>query len=365
MSIFRKIRNLFSDDRKRISPYEDFWSWFKSREKEFHRVVKLNFNVDGNFFVPLEERLNRVRRGFAFEVCMKDEDVAELVLTAEGKIKNIVFVEDLVAAAPAIPGWEFVASRQEAEVDEPCVNIGGFDFNSDNLFFYADDQPQYPDCINLTVVHDDYTTENDEQMVMGTYLFLDSYMGEVRSVTVIDYVNVTGRAQADQELIPIEKLKDFIEWREKEFVERYDGIVYDKANDSFSVLGAHTVDGQFLMISVNMGVLNWEGTVTHPFILKFIFDFDGGENGLPESELMSFMDDVEEELTELLPEDACLNVGRETGANKRILYYACRDFRGPSRVADQVSEKYGQEIATNWDIYKDKYWQSLESFKVE
>jgi hypothetical protein len=364
MKILNKIRTMFSDDRKRVTPYEDFWNWFKGREKEFHRVIKLSFNVDGNFFVPLGERLNRIRHGYAFEVCMNHDDVAELVLTAEGKIKNIVFVEDLVAAAPVIKGWTFVASKQAGDATG-SVSIGGFDFNCDNLFFYADEQPSYPDCINLTVIHDDYTMENDEQMVMGIYLFLDSYLGEVRSVTVIDYVNVTGRAQAEKELIPIGKLKDFIEWREKEFVERYDGIMYDRVNDNFSVLGGHTVDGQFLMISVNMGLLNWEGTVSHPFILKFVFDYEGEENGLPASELMTFMDDVEDDLTDSLPGDGCLNVGRETGANKRIVYYACRDFREPARVAEQVSERYGRAIETSWDIYKDKYWQSLESFKVE
>lgn len=365
MSIFKKINALFSKDRKHSHSYEEFWNWFKKNEKVFYKTLQQKGDINGKFFDPLLTELNSIRSGYYFLAGMSN-DTAELVFTADGKIKNIPFVEDLVAAAPVIDKWQFVASKQAAVSDGQSISMGGYDFNSDKLYFYADESPQYPDCINLTVIHDEYTAENDEQMVLGTYIFLDNFLGEVKSVTVIDSVNVTGRDQAERELIPIGKLKDYIEWREKEFVERYDGIAYDKENDNYSLLEAQTSDGLPILIIINTGVLNWGGTASHPWILKFIFDYNGElHNGLPEKEVNQYMDAVEDELTALLPGDGSLNVGRETGANRRIVYFACRDFREPARVAEAVSERYGVDIVMEWDIYKDKYWQSLEKFKVE
>lgn len=37
----------------------------------------------------------------------------------------------------------------------------------------------------------------------------------------IDIVNVIGRDDAKEELVPLEKLKDYLVWREKEFIEKY------------------------------------------------------------------------------------------------------------------------------------------------
>lgn len=364
MSIFKKIRTLFSDNSKRSTPYEDFWNWFKNNEKHFYRILKQKGDINDQFFDPLLEKLNSIREGYYFLAGMNG-DTAELVFTADGKVKNIVFVEDLVAAAPVIAGWEFIASKPAVITSGQSIRMGDFEFNNDNLFFYADDHPHYPDCINLTVVHDDYTTANEETMVMGTYIFLDNFLGEVKSVTMIDSVNVTGRDQASGDLIPIGKLKDYIEWRQKEFVERYDGVAYDKVNDNYYGMEAETDDGSPILIIVNGGVLNWDGTASHPWILKVVFEYNGADNhGLPEQAVNDFMNHVEDELGEMLPVGGSLNVGRETGMSKRIVFFPCRDFREPSRVAEMVSRKYAVELAMSWDIYKDKYWQSLERFKI-
>jgi hypothetical protein len=42
---------------------------------------------------------------------MYNDDTVELVLTADGAVKNIVFVEELVNSAPKIEGWKFTALK--------------------------------------------------------------------------------------------------------------------------------------------------------------------------------------------------------------------------------------------------------------
>jgi len=48
--------------------------------------------------------LNQLREEIYSVTGMFDEDTVELILTAEGAVKNIPFVEELVGAAPRIDG---------------------------------------------------------------------------------------------------------------------------------------------------------------------------------------------------------------------------------------------------------------------
>lgn len=57
-----------------------------------------------DFFPALSSALDRIRKGFFFQVGMADEHTAELVLSAEGALELIVCVEELVAADPRLLG---------------------------------------------------------------------------------------------------------------------------------------------------------------------------------------------------------------------------------------------------------------------
>jgi hypothetical protein len=49
---------------------------------------------------------------------MYDENTVELVLTADGNTKNIVFVEELVEQAPRIEGWKFTALKPALQIED-------------------------------------------------------------------------------------------------------------------------------------------------------------------------------------------------------------------------------------------------------
>jgi hypothetical protein len=58
---------------------------------------------------------------------MMDHNRAELVLTADRTINNIVFVEELVATAPEIPGWKFTALKPALDIENACHSALFFD----------------------------------------------------------------------------------------------------------------------------------------------------------------------------------------------------------------------------------------------
>ena len=75
--------------------------------------------------------------------------------------------------------------------------------------------------------------------------------------------------------------------------------------------------------------------------------------------LTNIEDDIMEELKDI---DGYLNVGRQTSKNEREIYFACLDFRRPSKVLYQLQKDYSGKLEMDYNIRKDKYWQSFERF---
>jgi hypothetical protein len=67
-------------------------------------------------------------------------------------------------------------------------------------------------------------------------------------------------------------------------------------------------------------------------------------------------------MEELKDIDGFINVGRQTAEGERDIYFACKDFPKPSKIFFRIQQKYSGSFETEYDIYKDKYWQSFEKF---
>jgi hypothetical protein len=172
--------------------------------------------------------------------------------------------------------------------------------------------------------------------------------------------------QAEKELVPIAKLKDFLDWREKEFIEKYDGVRYDTSEDGHSTLEAELESGNKLIAVVNTQLLNWDSKASHPWIAAIIFKYDGdNNNGMPNDNDYQTLNEIEEGiLQQLLDKDGYLYIGRQTANSEREIYFACKDFRKPSKVFFKTQQE-NNYFEIEYDIYKDKYWQSFERFKPD
>src|SRR4051812_45170790 len=103
MNFFKKI---LAKKEKPVTDYDEFWIWFQDNEKVFFNVVSRQGDIEKEFFDKLSPKLNELKDGFFYLTGMCDANTAELILTADGKIKNIVFVEELVKSSPKIAGWK-------------------------------------------------------------------------------------------------------------------------------------------------------------------------------------------------------------------------------------------------------------------
>lgn len=361
MGLFSNIFGGKQEEEKPITSYPDFWNWFGQQAQGFAEVIKANGNIEKKVFDVIRPKLHQLDDNIFYLVGLS-EGVVELVLTVDGKFKSIATVEELVAAAPAVPGWKFTALKP-AMGSGVGIGISGFEFNSSTIHFHANENPGYPDEIDITVVHDDYRDDEAKAMAQGVYLYLDNYLGELQFVSTIDNMRITGRENATNELIPIDKLEEYLVWREKEFVEKYEGTRRKTEDDKYSVLEAQLEDGRPLVATINTEVLKWDRKASHPWILTVTISYKGNAQGMPDDAALDMMEEIQNAIqAELKDADGYINIGRQTADGARELYFACKDFRTPSKVLRSIEKQYAGKADISFDIYKDKYWQSFERF---
>lgn len=365
------IKNLFEKKDAPLQPkrlsYSEFWIWFQQHEQVFLKAVKDRNAIENDFFNPLSAKLAEIKDGYFFLTGMPNEQTAELILTPDGVIKNIVFAEELVAAAPALANWMFTALKPEIDIDHVSIQMAGYDFHKNNMHFYFSNDPDRPDNIDITIVHDSFSEEQRSAITNGCYIFLDNFLGELNFVNMIDVLRVTGKSDVDagKELVPIAKLKDYLIWREKEFVEKYEGTRRATDEDSYSMLQAELESGNMLIAILNMNLLKWDAKASHPWIMTVEIAYDGqATGGMPDKKTMAELDQIEETIiAQLKDTDGYLNIGRQTMENVREIYFACKEFRKPSKVMHTLLQEYSGNLKIDYDIYKDKYWQSFEHFR--
>jgi hypothetical protein len=362
------LKNIVRPDDSPLKSYKDFWKWFGDNERVFYKAIKEQGDVETNFFRKLSPKLNELMEGFWYEVGMCDNNTAELIITADGVIKNIVFVEELIDAAPKINGWKFTALKPALDIKDVNIEMAGYKFTRENLHFYLNEQANYPDEIDISVVHDDCVEENKSPIASGVYIFLDNYLGELDFAMVIDNLRIAERSEVSQKLIPIEKLGAYLKWRQSEFIEKYGDSRHDTENDEYSTLSAfHEDDGSPLIAVINTDLLNWDNKPSHPWILQIELPYKAGiGNGMPDDNTRLLLDEIENDITsELKDIEGYLNIGRQTTKNVREIYFACIDFRNPSKVLQKIQKKFENQFAVSYDIYKDTYWRSFNRFNPE
>ncbi len=358
------LTNIFGEEGDAIRTYQDFWAWFLEHEEGFHATISNKKDIESGFINPFFSVLDRFHTGLFCMAGTYGESQVELVITAEGVPKHIVFAEELVAAAPEIPRWKFTALKQASPIEDIAFEMDGEMFDSESLSFYPIEHPEYTDFIDITICHASFNEEKEDEDAGGIFHFVDNYLGELKSISTIDNMEIIGNQHATRELIPIVKLRDFLIWREKEFLEKYEASRYNTEEDNHTSLQAILPNGQPLLLVVNSSLLEWEGKVSHPWIMLIHLNYEGEENGLPSEATFDLLEEIEEAIMKALPDEGgYLNIGRETAEGAMSITMACKDFRKPSKVMQALAREYEDKLDIDYDIFRDKYWQVVERYR--
>ncbi len=357
------LKSLFGSKEQPIKTNQDFWRWFSSNSNKFHKIFESKKNINEDFMEILAEKLNELRPGYYFLIGMPDDKTIELILTADGVIRNIPYVEQLVEDAPKIEGWDIIALKQGDPQSNAGIEMHDLKFDQENITFSEETDANYPDEVILTFYHPDYNESSSQEIIGGIFIYLDILIGELNNVTLLDEVNFANSKDCN-EPIPVTKLGEYLKWRESEFLEKYEGLRYDTDNDDYSGYEAVNPETRKTVIGVfNTNLLSWDSKASHPWILILTIEYEAeGESGFPNQDDYVAINELEDNLNYVLKDaEGYLNIGRKTYDGSRDIFYACKDFRKPCLETDKLISKTS-DFKMHYEIFKDKYWRCLEHF---
>ena len=358
------LKKLFVPSREIvITDYASFWQWFLLNQKEFYPILQSRIDIETRVLSRLIPALHQVNNGLFCLCGFQQDNCAELIISAEGNIRNFVFAEDLVAHAPDIPGWKFTALKPPAGLDSFSTKLKGYEFSREKISFYPKTNPDYPDEISLVFVHEDYTGQNAEDIESGVFIFLENALGELNLATTIDELKIGGDASG-KELIPLQKLLPYLKWREAEFVGKYRGGRYNTELDRYATFSGKDSRGRSSIGLMNTDLLQWDAKASHPWMMTITINYGQHQkNGMPDKVMFQKMDQFEQELGSLLTDsNGYLNIGRQTYNGIRSIFFACTEFRHASRIAASVISGYKDSVEADYSITRDKYWLTVEKF---
>ena len=129
---------------------------------------------------------------------------------------------------------------------------------------------------------------------------------------------------------------------------------------------AELENGNPLLAIINTDLLQWDRKASHPWVLVTTIKYDGNEVGMPDDDTYQILNALEDVIIKELQDfEGYLNIGRQTSSNEREIYFACKDFRKPSRLMDRLKTEHAETREIRFEIYKDKYWRTFNRFIPE
>jgi hypothetical protein len=343
-----------------------FWQWFVNNEHRFRGLGKTDSD---QALVFLEELIGQMK---PFNPWLKalagpySGKRYELIITADGDVALFCKVEELVARAPQLSNWKFTAHKPALGFEGIGVNMYGKKFSTDTTCFYPIIREEYPDEVAIVLTHVDYNEAEDDQFQAGGMIYLENGLGEENTATKIDHYETAGLPDPGSgiEVIPITKLPDYLNWREKEFVEKYESVHAQRPEESFTLLEAEDTDGKMMMVTIDMGFKDWALRPAFPWYLQVDISYDGNDgSGLPTGEQLDELHHLEEQIIQLLTANgSAWYVGHRTYDNLRNTFFYASEYKNSSQLIHHFVESVQSPHRILFSIRKDKYWQNMEMY---
>lgn len=181
-----------------------FWTWFISNKQRLEAVR----GSDAEVIDELSRRIKSVSKGLVFELSAHGKSPREFIVSGDGLKELIPVVNKLASAAPEIAGWEVIAFRPRME--DYCENnlrYDGEEFDPSTIWFHPRTEEGAFDAI---FYHPDYTDEDRNKFIAGTYILLDMALGELDVMTKVRYIDhqkLPKKPEAEG-LMPYSKLRE-------------------------------------------------------------------------------------------------------------------------------------------------------------
>ena len=185
MNIFKRKENLTEEEKA-----ERFWNWFNINQNKFLLLSDVTESEKDKLMAEFLSELHEFNEDIYFEIGghPADEKV-ELVISAEGCIEFFPAVEKLTSLAPEYKNWDIIAFKPPMGKGF-SLNYRDKVFDPEKIIYIPLTAKQDPKAIGFNVCYPDFEESEKEIYINGTYLVLDTIIGEKSTALDIDHMEV-------------------------------------------------------------------------------------------------------------------------------------------------------------------------------
>ena len=189
---------------------QDFWTLFSVRADALAKIQ----SAEDPVYDEVLAKLHEVNDGLFLEFSTKDGE-SELIITAEGEKSLFGLVDDIVAAAPKVQGWSYVALKPKVGLARSITWEGHVIDCAEVVFEPLEDEKSGDFGIRLLVP--DLPKDKQESAHNGLLRVLDHALGERRFADEIKFTEVEALDADADDYIPLSALDRFIDWRKEQY----------------------------------------------------------------------------------------------------------------------------------------------------
>ncbi|MET0574165.1 MAG: hypothetical protein ABWZ79_22300 [Pedobacter agri] len=191
-------------------PIEKFWIWFKEQEQQ---LKKFEENPD-KYLTEIHTEAQKIKAGLVIELEPPQNGVINMTVSADGDKNLFEDVKSIIAKAPKIEGWNFLAFRQRISLEKVKrmkLKVGDEELDPAKMKFFPVVSGKDLDIIIYTK---GVTEENYTQIAYNGLLLLDNILGEYDCVTKVrsyDFHDMPTKKKELEGLMPLIELPAYVD----------------------------------------------------------------------------------------------------------------------------------------------------------
>jgi hypothetical protein len=213
-------------DMKRLTK-NHFWEWFSKHNQEYFGLNKKSKKESKYWINELNTHLRAYYKFLAFTLSVDEENKkGTLTISVDGNEAYFRRVDEIVAKAPIIPGWEIKALEDPFPIDFKLENqIAETGADPREMYFapVGEHQP-----LKFVIYHPLYTEEKRYPFMVIASQAIYNLLGERSFGMDVRGIEVANLSSANRdEIYKLEDLPDFIGSLRSSIMVDEDGMLFD------------------------------------------------------------------------------------------------------------------------------------------
>lgn len=199
-------------------PIAEFWAWFVR-----HANALANSHPESVLRAELLAAVQRVDPKLYFELGA-NADGHELIVTAEGRRELFALVEALIADAPSLAEWTFVALKPAMGFDFR-TSYEGVVFDARSIWFLPLESQADRAALGVRIGVPDFERAPERITKNAIGVILDTALGE-RAAAELQRVEIAALPAnpAEHGFLELAELADYIAWRKRKLASHFQSI---------------------------------------------------------------------------------------------------------------------------------------------